>query len=51
MRLGEDERVRVMRAIGRAHDESADLGRDNGMTPEELRLLDEGRPGKLPWKR
>src|SRR5579862_872047 len=47
-RLENEERVQVMRATGRAHDESADLGRDSGMTPEELRLLDEGRPGRLP---
>jgi excisionase family DNA binding protein len=50
-RLEEDERVRLMRVIGRAHEESADLGRNSGMTAEELRLLDEGRPGRLPWKR
>jgi excisionase family DNA binding protein len=50
-RLQGDERVRMMRAIGRAHEESADLGRDSGMTLEELQLLDEGRPGRLPWKR
>ena len=49
-RLEGDERVRVMRAIGRGHEESSDLGREGGMTPEELRLLEEGRPGKLPWK-
>ncbi len=50
-RLEGDERVRVMRTIGRGHEESAGLGRDGGMTPEELQLLDEGRPGRLPWKR
>jgi hypothetical protein len=50
-RLEHDEQVRVMRAVDRAHEESADLGRDSGMTPEELQLLEEGRPGKLPWKR
>jgi excisionase family DNA binding protein len=50
-RLENDERMRVMRTIGRAHEESADLGRDSGMAPEELQLLEEGRPGRLPWKR
>ena len=49
-RLADDERVRVMRTIGRLHEESTDLGRESGMTPEELRLLEEGRPGKLPWQ-
>ena len=49
-RLEEDERVRVMRVVGQAHEQSASLGRDSGMTLEELRLLDEGRPGTLPWK-
>jgi len=50
-RLENDERVRVMQAIGRLNEESSDLGRDEGMTPDELRMLDEGRPGTLPWKR
>jgi excisionase family DNA binding protein len=50
-RLEEDERVRMMRVIGHVHEESASLGRDSGMTSEELHLLDEGRPGTLPWKR
>jgi excisionase family DNA binding protein len=49
-RLSGDERVRVLQAIGRGHEESSDLGREGGMTPEELRLLEEGRPGRLPWK-
>jgi excisionase family DNA binding protein len=49
-RLSGDERVRVMQAIGRGHEESSDLGREGGMTSEELRLLEKGRPGKLPWK-
>jgi hypothetical protein len=50
-RLEQDERVRVLRTIGRWHEESADLGRDSGMTMEEMRLLDAGRPGRLPWKK
>ncbi len=50
-RLEDDERVRAMRAIGRLHEESSDLGRDEGMTPEELWNLSEGRPGTLPWKK
>lgn len=50
-RLANDERVRVMQAIGRAHEESADLGRDSGMTPVELQLLEDGRPGRLPWQK
>ena len=50
-RLEDDERVRAMRTIGRLHQESWDLGRDEGLTPDELQDLDEGRPGTLPWKR
>jgi excisionase family DNA binding protein len=49
-RLSGDQRVRVMQAIARGHEESSDLGRESGMTPKELQLLEEGRPGKLPWK-
>ena len=50
-RLENDERVRVMRTIGRLHEDSRDLGRDDGMTPAELQILNDGRPGTLPWKR
>jgi len=50
-RLENDERVRAMRAVGRLHEESSDLGRDEGMTPDELRMLNDGRPGTLPWQR
>ncbi|MDQ2829611.1 MAG: helix-turn-helix domain-containing protein [Chloroflexota bacterium] len=50
-RLENDERVRTMRAVGRLHEESSDLGRDEGMTPDELHMLSESRPGTLPWKR
>lgn len=50
-RLENDARVRALRTVGKLHLESSDLGRDDGMTPEELQLLDDGRPGTLPWKR
>jgi excisionase family DNA binding protein len=50
-RLEHDEHVRAMQMVGRLHEESRDLGRDEGLTPDELRDLDEGRPGTLPWKR
>ena len=50
-RLEHDERVRVLRAVGRLHEETSNLGREEGMTPEELRSLEEGRPGILPWQR
>ncbi|HZS86484.1 MAG TPA: helix-turn-helix domain-containing protein [Chloroflexota bacterium] len=50
-RLEHDERVRALRAVGRLHEESALLGREEGMTPDELRDLEEGRPGTLPWQR
>lgn len=50
-RLEHDERVRAMQTADRLHEESAILGREEGLTPEELQDLEEGRPGTLPWKR
>jgi len=50
-RLEDDERVRIMRTVGKLHEESNDLGRDEGMTPQELQMLSDGRPGTLPWQR
>jgi len=49
-RLATDERVRVMRTVGLLHEESRELGRDGGMTPDELARLNAGRPGTLPWQ-
>jgi hypothetical protein len=49
-RLEHDERVRVMRTIGQWNEESGDLGRNEGMTPDELETLNAGCPGTLPWK-
>ncbi len=50
-RLEQDGRVITLRTIGRLHQESSDLGRDDGMTAAELRMLDDDRPGTLPWKK
>jgi excisionase family DNA binding protein len=50
-RLETDARVQAMRAMDRLHDASGDLGNDEGLTAEELRVLEETRPGMLPWKR
>jgi len=50
-RLEHDDQVRAMRVVGRLNEETSDLGRDGGMTPEELQMLSDGRPGTLPWKR
>ncbi len=49
-RLATDERVRVMRTVGLLHEESHDLGRDGGMTANELARLNADRPGTLPWQ-
>ncbi len=49
-RLATDERVRVMRTVGLLHEESHDLGRDGGMTADELERLNADRPGTLPWQ-
>jgi hypothetical protein len=50
-RLQESEIVRGIRASDRAHDASAMLGNDAGMSDEELDILSASRPGTLPWKR
>jgi|ERR1035437_7279076 excisionase family DNA binding protein len=50
-RMEMDAPVRAMRAMDCLHHESADLGSDEGLTEEELRVLEAGRPGTLPWKR
>lgn len=53
MSLSEVERastsdwVRDLRTSDLIHDLSSDLGRE--MTPEELDVLEAGRPGRLPW--
>lgn len=49
-RLATDERVRVMRTVSLLHEESHDLGRDGGMTADELARLNADRPGTLPWQ-
>jgi len=51
VRLRSSERLRNLRAIDRMHDETVDLGSDEGMTHDQLDALNAGRPGTLPWKR
>lgn len=50
-RIQRDERVRVIRELEKLHDLTADLGSDEGMSPEELEDLEASRPGRLPWER
>ncbi|HET8627180.1 MAG TPA: helix-turn-helix domain-containing protein [Thermomicrobiales bacterium] len=50
-RIQRDERVRVIRELEKIHDSIADLGSDEGMSPEELEDLEASRPGRLPWER
>jgi excisionase family DNA binding protein len=50
-RLEADAPLQTMRTIDRLHDESSDLGSDEGLTAEEFQVLEAARPGTLPWKR
>lgn len=42
--------VEDIRASDRDHDASASLGSEEGLTPEEMDMLEETRPGRLPWE-
>ena len=50
-RIYDSDQVRGIRASDRAHEASADLGSEEGLSEEELATLEAGRPGRLPWKR
>lgn len=49
-RIQGSERVRGIRASDRMHDATEWLGRDGGLSEEELEDLEAGRPGRLPWE-
>ncbi len=49
-RIKDDDRVRMIRAADRLHDETEGFGLD-GLTQEEMDSLSASRPGTLPWKR
>lgn len=50
-RIQEGDQVRMMRALDELHNQTADLGSDDGLNEEELELLHQSRPGILPWER
>jgi hypothetical protein len=50
-RIEDSERVRAIRASDALHDASEELGDEAGLSDEELQVLEESRPGMLPWKR
>src|SRR5438309_2361636 len=49
-RLRTEATVRGLQASSRIHDQTSGWGGE-GLTPEELQDLEDGRPGTLPWKR
>ncbi len=48
--LQESAAVRGIRASDQAHDTISELGTDQSLTKEELDILEQSRPGRLPWK-
>jgi hypothetical protein len=50
-RIGDSERAHRRRVAERFHAESAALGREAGLTQDELDALEAGRPGTIPWER
>ncbi len=49
-RVQHGARVRGLRASDRIHAEATDLGTQDGLTSDELTVLEMGRPGHLPWE-
>lgn len=50
-RICDSDEVRGIRASDRAHEASAELGVEEGLTERELEILHDSRPGRLPWER
>ena len=50
-RIESDDRVKAMRVVDRLHEESSDLGTEDGLTDEQMLDLITGRPGTPPWRR
>lgn len=48
-RVLEHDEVAEMRTLDRLHRLSALPGSDDGMSEDELELLSDSRPGRLPW--
>jgi len=49
-RIKDDDRVRMIRAADRLHDETEGFGPE-GLTQEDMDSLSASRPGTLPWQR
>jgi hypothetical protein len=50
-RIQDSKRLQDIRASDRIHAEAEMLGAPDGLTQEELDILEEDRPGRLPWLR
>ena len=50
-RIQHSARVRGIQASDRIHAETDSLGAPDGLTEEELKMLDATRPGRPPWER
>jgi hypothetical protein len=50
-RIREGDAVRATHVSDQLHDQSVDLGSDEGLSQEEIDLLHATRPGMLPWER
>jgi hypothetical protein len=50
-RVRDSERVRMIQASDRVHDSIEDFGSPNGLSEDELEMLQQSRPGTLPWER
>lgn len=50
-RIQDGDQARLVRALDEMHDQTAELGSDEGMSEEEMEVLHQTRPGTLPWER
>jgi hypothetical protein len=50
-RLQNSSLLRGIHAADRLHEESAELGVPDGLSEDQLKELEESRPGTLPWQK